>query len=310
MIKSYFISILCCLQFLNQSFGQELKLFKTSDFDLNGKVKTCTVITDYGKEVFEFNKEGFLIKTITAYNKEDQDITTYKYDRGFLVEKRMESYKENILDEASSMANFYEIDSTLQKKVKEQIISYDKEFIEQQEYIFGEEDKIYRIITSHENAVDETRIAYSKFKGETTKTYFVNGVIEKSIRTSTKSVQPNIQQKIVLTKEYVDGEANKAVEQRFDAADRLVYKEVFLIDLKEGGFASQETHLFTYDKGGVLQKEVIKKGKTLAEKEYVFQFDDNEDKNWVKKIITPDNSYTTRIIAYYPIVEEIGERPQ
>lgn len=307
MIKSYCYTILCFFVFSFQSFAQELKIFKVNDFDLNGNVKICTVITDYGKEVFEFNEAGFLIKSITAYNEVDQDITTYKYDNGFLLEKRMESYKDNILDEASSMANFYEIDTTKQKIIREQIISYDKEFVEQQEFIFGEEDRIYKITTSHENAVDETRIEYTTFKNELTKTVFVNGIIEKSIRTSNKKL--NGEQKIVLTKEFLDGEPNKAIEQRFNLNNTLVYEELFLTDMAKGGFASREIHLFEYNDEGILQKEIIKKGSAIAEKEFIFQFDGSLNKNWVKKIVTPDNTYTTRIIEYYPSLE-VEEQPE
>src|SRR5690606_3807955 len=89
-----------------QVFGlrsQEVQIFKVEDFDLKGKVKSCLVITDYGRELFEFNKEGLLTKTITQYNDSDQDITHYKYEGGELVEKRMESYKNNVLDESTSM---------------------------------------------------------------------------------------------------------------------------------------------------------------------------------------------------------------
>ncbi|MFD2587147.1 hypothetical protein ACFSQJ_09415 [Croceitalea marina] len=303
MIKNYPCIIFMCLLFSSQSFAQDLKLFELADFDLNGNVKTCTVITAYGKEVFEFNEEGFLIKSTTAYNEADQDITTYKYANGFLLEKRMESYKDNVLDEASSMANFYEIDTTGQKIIKEQIISYDKEFLEQQEFIFGEEDRIFKIITSHENAVDETRIDYTSFKNELTKTRFTNGVIEKSIRTSTKKSKLKGDQKIVLTKDFLDGEPNKAIEQRFDESGKLIYEELFLNDLVKGSFASQEIHLFEYDEEGILKKETIKQKNAIATKEFVFQFDDNEEKNWVKKIVLPDNTYTTRKIEYFPKLE-------
>lgn len=299
--------LLFCLLIGFQSFGQELKLFSTNDFDLKGKVKTCTIVTNYGKEVFEFNEEGYLVKSITAYNTEDQDVTAYTYSNGFLLERRMESYKDNILDEASSMASFYEIDSAKQKIIKEKIISYDKEFFEEQEYVFGEEDRVFKITTSHENAVDETKIEYNTFKNELTKTYFVNDVIEKSIRTSTKKIGSDLEQKIVLTKEYVDGEQNKAIEQRFNVDGKLIYEELFLNNASEGNFASEEVHVFEYDQDGVLTKEIIKQGNTVSEKEFIFQFDDN--KNWVKKIIAPENLYTTRKIEYYPTLEEI-ENPE
>lgn len=307
MIKDYFFLSAISLLVGFQSFAQELKLFNTSDFDLNGKVKKCTVITDYGREVFEFDENGLLLKSITAYNDEDQDITVYKYKNGFLFEKRMESYKDNVLDESSSMANFYEIDTTGQKIIREQIISYDKEFVEMQEYIFGEEDRIFKITTSHENAVDETKIEYSNYKDEATKSYFTNGVIEKSERVSTKKLKSGDTQKIVVTKEFIDGEPNKAMEQRYNSDNLLIYKEHFL-HKTPGGFVSQEIRTFNYNAKGILEKEIIKKGKAVSEKEFIFQFDDNVDKNWVKKITTPENTYTTRNIEYYP--SEENEEPQ
>src|SRR5690606_14199878 len=87
--------------------SQEIQIFNTGDFDLKGKVKSCLVITPYGRETFEFSPEGLLTKTVTQYNEQDQDIAYYLFRDGELVEKRMESYKNNILDEATSMANFY-----------------------------------------------------------------------------------------------------------------------------------------------------------------------------------------------------------
>ena len=309
MTKKYSYNILLCFVFSFQSFAQELKLFTTADFELNGNVKSCTITTYYGKEVFEFNEDGFLIKSITAYNESDQDITIYKYSNNFLLEKRMESYKNKELDESSSMANFYEIDTTEQKIIREQIISYDKEFVELQEFFFDKKNRIFKITTSHENAIDETRIAYTVFKHEITKTFFVNEVIEKSVRTSTKKVKSKGKQKIVLTKEFIDGEPNKAVEQLFDKDGKLISEELFLNDSIEEGFVSQQKHFFEYDAEGVLQKEIIQQENTVSEKEFIFQFDDNEEKNWVKKIVTPENSYITRKIEYYSPIE-VEEQPE
>ena len=115
-------------------WSQEVQIFRVEDFDLKGKVKSCLVITDYGREYFEFNEEGILIKTITQYNESDQDITDYKYSNGELLEKRMESYKNNVLDESTSMANFYTVDTVPTRRVVEKIVSYDKQFLEKEEY--------------------------------------------------------------------------------------------------------------------------------------------------------------------------------
>ena len=113
--------------------GQDIKVFKVTDFDLKGPVKSCTVVTNYGKEIFEFDQNGLLVQSTTKYNEVDMDVTRYKYLKGILVEKRMESYKESSLDLSSSLVNFYEIDTTGLRKIKEKVVSMEKELFEQQE---------------------------------------------------------------------------------------------------------------------------------------------------------------------------------
>ena len=298
MIKNY--TALFFLSFLLASGlrCQEIQLFKVQDFDLNGKVKSCLVITDYGRESFEFNKEGILTKTVTQYNDTDQDITYYKYENGELMEKRMESYKNNVLDASTSMANFYEIDTVPQRKVLEKIISYDKEFLEQQEYVYDDEGRLAKIITSNPEGVDETTFEYTPYKNELTTSTFTNGILEKTVRTSERKGPKGIQE-VILTKEYIDGEPNIATEEVFNAENNLVTSEFFQYDVDEKEFVSQEK-LFYHYSNGVLDKVVTKKVNTESVENYIFQFDNNEEKNWVKKIITPDNTYTTRVITYYP----------
>ncbi len=42
-----------------------------------------------------------------------------------------------------------------------------------------------------------------------------------------------------------------------------------------------------------------KTGKLERIKNYIYQYDNGEKGNWIKQIITPDNSYITRKITYY-----------
>ncbi|WP_250149183.1 hypothetical protein [Flagellimonas sp. 389] len=282
-----------------------MQIFKVQDFDLKGKVKSCLVITDYGKESFEFNRDGLLVKTVTQYNDTDQDITYYKYSNNELLEKRMESYKNNILDATTSMANFYSVDSLPQKKVLEKIISYDKEFLEQQEYVYDAKGRLVKITTSNEDGVDETTVEYTPYKNELTKSFFINSVLEKSIRTSERKGKAGVQ-KIVLTKEYIDGEPNTAVEEIFDVNEKLISKEFFRYSTTEKKFVQEKKLLYTYDKDGMLDKVTSKTATSQSVKEYIFQFDSNKEKNWIKQIITPDNTYTTRRITYFPVDEKEG----
>lgn len=297
MKKHYAITTFLSLFFVFGIWSQEVQIFTLKDFDLNGRVKSCLVSTNYGKELFEFNMEGVLTKTVTQYNDTDQDITYYKYQNGELLEKRMESYKNNVLDESTSMANFYEVDTVPTKTIIEKIISYDKQFLEQQQYYYDEEGKLVRITTSNGEGVDETTFDYSTVKNEETVSTFTNGILQKSVRTSTKKVG-NKPQKVVLTKEYIDGEPNTANEEVFNEAGKLVTSEDFLYDMAEKEFVSQEKRFYQYT-DGVLSKVVHKTVNTESTDKYIFQFDNHTPRNWVKKIVTPGNSYTTRTIEYF-----------
>jgi len=299
MVKHYPLFFIAFL-LITRISAQETKQFYVGDFDLRGNVKTCQVITDYGQEIFEFDALGRLVKVITQYNEEDKDVTVYTFREDDLVEKRVESYKDNRIDPSSSMAYFYTIDSTENKKIKEQIISYDKQFVEVQEYQFDEKGQLNKIIVSHENAVDEIAIERTDYKNENTTTNFENGIIQESVRESTRKNKQYGDVKVTLTKTYLDGEPNQAVEEVRDSQGLLVAKEVFQYDMGQKEFVSTEKHTFEYDENGILKKEMVKQGNATSTKEYIFQFDDNKEKNWVKKIITPENDFTTRKITYYP----------
>ena len=53
----------------------------------------------------------------------------------------------------------------------------------------------------------------------------------------------------------------------------------------------------------VLSKVIHKTVNTESTDKYIFQFDNHTPRNWVKKIVTPGNSYTTRTIEYFKEAE-------
>lgn len=307
MIKNYQATFLFVMLLIFSAGAQEIRTFSTKDFELKGKVKSCQIITDYGKEILDFDTDGKLLKSTTSYSEQDKDITYYIFKNNFLSEIRLESYKDNALDQSSSMAYIYALDTTETKKILEKVISYDKEFFEAQEYQYDKDDKLVKIVSSHQNAVDETVVEYTNFKDEETITYIENGVLQNSVRTSYKKVSPTTKHKIVLSKNFVDGEPVEANEKVYGPAEKLLVQQFFKFDVKEQQFKPTEKHTFIYDKEGILQKEVIVAGNVTSQKEYIFQFDNNTPKNWVKKISTPGNNYTTRKIAYFSEEEEVKE---
>jgi len=311
MIKIYATTLLRSLLVLaifgifSLAQSQEIKIFTIADFDLKGPVKSCLVSTRYGKEEYDFNKEGMLTKSVTRYNDEDYVVTYYKFQHGELVEKRFENYRNNIFDSSTSYANFYVVDTVPVRKVTEKIITYDKEFLDCYEYLYNADEILVKIIRTNNDGNDETLIEYTDYKGEQTQTNSLNGTILKSVRNSMKIAKNKTEQRIVLTKKFLEGEPQTASEEVFDSEGKLIAETKFIQDPKKKQFALNEAISYEYNERGMLIKSISKSGQVTDVKEFIYQFDQGDEGNWIKEIITPDNTYTTRKITYYE--EEITE---
>ncbi|KAA2217367.1 hypothetical protein [Maribacter flavus] len=299
MVKNYpHIFFLVLLALPTTSFTQEIRIFTVSDFDLKDSVKTCLVSTKYGKEEYDFNQRGLLTKSVTRYNESDYDVVYYKYQDSLLVEKRSETYRDNKFDPGTSIAHFFKLDTIGQTKITENIISYDKEFLDQYIYTYDDKGDLTKIVRTNDEGTDETQVEYKKYKGEYTITYLLNDVPLKSIRTSFQTKNGE-KQKIVLTKEFLKGEATKAYEEVFGPNGKLLAQQEFEYDLETKKFVPTVRTTFEYDTNGMLVQE-IKRGETILDKkEYIYQYDREGEGNWVKQIVTPENTYTTRKITYY-----------
>ena len=279
--------------------AQEIKIFTRGDFDLKGDVKSCLVITNYGKEEYDFSHDGLLTKSVTRYNDTDSDISSYKYKNDHLIENRVENYRGGTLDKTTSLVHTYTIDTTAPEKISEIVFSYNKEFLGRYEYEYDSINRLVKIKQVDNEGIDETEIEYNTYKDETTKSYFLNDVIQKSIRISHKKGKNNIKNQVELTKGFLGGEAINATEKVFDADNRILSEEKFDFDPETKKFVSQEQLVYSYDETGMLIELKTKTPKSESVKKYIYQFDDGVNGNWIKKIVTPDNHYTTRRIQYY-----------
>jgi|TARA_R110000751_G_scaffold86174_2_gene171652 hypothetical protein len=305
MMKNYLVHFVLCISFILgiafpiELLAQEIKIFSVEDFDLKGPVKSCLVATDYGKEEYTFNEGGILTKAVTRYNDTDYDITIYKLDGSVLLEKRLENYRDGVFVKNTSIANFYELDTTDGKKITEKIISYNKEFLDQYEYNYGEDGKLSTIKRINDSGIDETALKYEVYKGEVTETYYLNDIIFKSIRTSKIKGKDNTVHKLILTKEFLEGLPQKALEQTYDSNNKLVLEKRFVYNDGQKTFIPTESMTYTYNDKGMLISLKTAKGKSVSVQEFIYQYDSHESGNWVKQIITPDNTYKTRKIKYY-----------
>ncbi len=305
MVKNYvstflgiFLGILMVLNAQSLS-SQEINIFKYTDFDLKGPVKSCLVITDYGKEEFEFNEAGLLTKAITRYNDDDYDITIYKYAKEELKEKRFENYRDGVFDRNTSIANIYTIDTTANKKITEKIVSYNKEFLDQYEYYYDKDDQLIKITRTSTDGIDETLVEYSSAKGEQKASYFLNSVLLKTVSIKETKSNTNTTRKIKLVTDFLDGEPNTAKEEIFNAKNKLISETKMVFNKNANKLLPKETKTYTYNEAGMLVELRTKIGQGVSLKKYVYQFDNTKSGNWVKQIITPDNTYTTRKIKYF-----------
>lgn len=310
MLKKHIILFLfIIIGVLQFSHGQEVVVFKVEDFDLKGNVKSCMVITDYGKEEYYFDESGKLTKSVTRFNDSDYETTYYKYNGMDLAERRVENYLDNTFDSATSLANFYTIDTTANRKVTEKIISYEKELLEQSIFLYDEEGKLVSIERTNANGTDEHTFAYSKGEGETTVRQERNGILLETIQTLKAKSETDSLQKKVLTQKYLGGQLNTKTVQVFGPKGKLLSKTETFYDGSTEKWIPQEDLKYNYNENGVLANvESQQKGYTTT-KEYIYQFDGTDANNWVKEIITPDNTYKTRRITYYetPVAEQPEE---
>ncbi|SIQ76479.1 hypothetical protein [Maribacter ulvicola] len=297
--KSHIIFLTVFIITFSTVKSQEIQIFTIKDFDLKGHVKVCLVNTNYGKEEYDFNKSGLLTKSVTRYNEADYDVVHYKYGKGKLLEKRAESYRDNTFDPSTSIAHFYEIDSTDNLKIKERIFSYDKQFLDQYIYVYDEYGDLISIQRTNNDGIDITQIEYKKFKGENTVTYLLNEVPLKSIRTSTLKPKNKPAQRIILTKEYLKGEESGAFEEVFNMEGKLIAQQEFEFNSELKKFEPTTRTTYEYDEKGALIAQTAKRGAGIIKKEYIYQYDNSKFGNWIKQIVTPDNTYTTRKITYY-----------
>ncbi|TLP77584.1 hypothetical protein [Maribacter sp. ACAM166] len=295
------------LAFVGSVQGQEIQIFTITDFDLRGNVKFCLVSTDYGKEEYDFNKQGFLTKSVTRYNDMDYDVVYYKYSEGELSEKRSESYRNNAFDPSTSIAHFYQIDSTENIKIQERIFSYDKQFLDEYVYEYDQAGDIVSIRRTNNDGTDVTQVEHKKINGEYTVTYLLNEVPLKSIRTSTLKPKNKPPQKTVLTKEFLKGDANQASEEVFSIEGELMAQQDFKYNNQGEKFEPTARTTYVYDDNSMLISETTISGMKTIKKEYIYQYDRADNGNWIKQIVTPDNTYKTRKITYYVSEPKVKE---
>lgn len=282
-------------------WSQEIITYDRSDFDLKGLVKSCFVFTKYGQEQYQFNKTGQLVEAATVFGENDSETTYYKYEKAKLVERRVENYVNGVLDKTTSMANFYSYDSIPQLKIKEKIIGYDRTFVAQFNYRYDSIGQLTRVVRTNTQGRFITLISHQWDSLRTKKStaYWLDSVPLKQIDSIFLKAGGTLSQ--LKTKEFDNGIPN-ALELRVFNKKGLeielhstiyIEKDALLVPKKASSVRTK------YDSNNHPIEQIFERGVVRQTKKNLYQLDGSPFKNWIKKITTPDNTYTTRKIVYF-----------
>jgi len=282
-------------------WSQEIITYDRSDFDLKGPVKSCFVFTKYGQEQYQFNKTGQLVEAATVFGENDSETTYYKYENAKLVERRVENYVNGVLDKTTSMANFYSYDSIPQLKIKEKIIGYDRTFVAQFNYRYDSIGQLTRVVRTNTQGRFITLISHQWDSLRTKKStaYWLDSVPLKQIDSIFLKAGGTLSQ--LKTKKFDNGIPN-ALELRVFNKKGLeielhstiyIEKDALLVPKKASSVRTK------YDSNNHPIEQIFERGVVRQTKKNLYQLDGSPFKNWIKKITTPDNTYTTRKIVYF-----------
>lgn len=289
------ILLLIFVVFLHHlSVSQEIKTFTKADFDLNGPVKACLEHTNYGQEEYYFSDEGSLVKSITRYNKTDYDLTIFRFDGAHLNEKRVEVYRNGVIDKEASFAFFYNHKITKDQRITtEKIVNYLVRLISYNVFYFSRET-LQKIESHHKDGIDVFSFNYSFQNGVKETAKYKNGVIKKQERQFVEG-----DKQVTITKWFEKGMLHR-IQKDFYAEDKIVKSEFKqVLDAKLGMYKNHKITRYHYDSNAMVKEIIVQQGNIKKKETHLYVLDGTDYKNWVKKIVRPSKNYWSREIRYY-----------
>lgn len=280
-------TLFLCFGWLQAQF-EEVKY--VSDFELNGRVERCEVLTPYGREILDFNLDQSLKQITTIFNEEDQEVVTFTYEQGALKEKSIEVVKGGELQPSVSFYHTY----TQRDSITEEIVfSFDGKFQAQNRKVTDSmgSPKSLELRTNSSRAL----YRYESINGETRDslyTYLDQELIRLEIfdRSSKSEVRKS-------DVSYTDSLVTSIHWSAYDLKDNVL-REVDSIFDYNARLVDRTEKTYSYREGllEVLKEMRLNQTKT---KRLIYQLDNHTPPNWVKRIEQPSNAYTTRIITYF-----------
>jgi hypothetical protein len=296
-IKSFITVSLFVLFLAANGYGQQLK--GRWDYGLNGPVKKCTVLTSYGKELYSFTRDGKLEQLISFYDENNYQQISYTYNDSLLVERRIELYEAGQLDQEASVINIYQNDSTAILK-REVIVDYKGRTLEELNFSYDSLHQLIEIKKLTKNGQLTTQFSRLKDSlGHYKTTVLIDSVVKRQID-SIPALSMELDSLINVRNVYfLDGIEDRAETVKYDHRANVVYlkNELYLLDSNQWYVEKEEE--FEFNEKDQMIKKITKEGTTTFTQNFVYQTDGTQYQNWVKQIVMPNMTYTTRIIEYF-----------
>ena len=281
-------------------YGQEPEVFTRSDFQVRGPVKQLIVRASYGQEQFDFDRSGRLTKSVTRYSEKDYDITYYIFSGNVLKERRDEVYRDGVIDRQSSIARVYQIDS-LANQMLEAVSSYDRSITEQLTLQYDSLQRLTGVRRAYNEGIDLTELDYVLEDGHQIQHFSVNGMRYKTVHMfSADSIKPGYS--VTRTVSLRMGIPQTAHEIVSDAQHKKTAEHRFRFDSETRTWHREQTVKYDYNADGLLQSQTTytSNGQIIPPVlKYIYQMDGGKPSNWVRQVITPENSIVAREVFYY-----------
>ena len=271
--------------------GQDNIVKTVKDFDLSGRVNSCEIQTDYGTEFLVFNKDLSIHKISTVFNPTNKEETTFIYKNQELSEKIIEVFRDNKLQKELS---FYHKFSRKYNLIEEIILTLKGEIVARNLIVV---DSIGNTLKSVNESKDQqtTQIFERRFSSKTDSilTYSDDRL------TSLEVWKKNVQTKVIMehmTIVFNDTVVSYKMHAFFDKQSQLIREVDSIFDDAVLNTALDRRYSYRDKRLVTLQEMERNQSQT---KRYIYQLDNSDPPNWVKRIEQPSNNYITRRITYY-----------
>lgn len=265
------------------------------DFDLKGRVYQCIQQSEYGSETYEFDKEGRLIRLSTLLDQNRREEIRFLYKNDTLDQKWIEVYQDNSL--IKDMSYVFHFDYR-ENKVIEWTIRLDEESVSKTTYSYDNRSRLLNRLLS--DGIEEERYDYQYVEtrdSTVTRIFKNNELVERSwikkmaSDLKEQSITEEWSQGILLSKSTIEKNQYAQIIKE-ELIDYVIQSDTITT-------TSQKQLAYAYDENGNINSIVTSNGLISKRQNYIYQYDNHTQSNWVKRIEIPSNKYINRIITYH-----------